>query len=125
MILSFAYLSTKLTPYLAFTMYTNKSSLYYLYFKLKLSYKNLKNRRRNIKFLDLFKLQSKTIIAHAVFITHCNIKPKQYNQIYYIKNSEKSNVKTVILIINKSLILHKICTPVRMLKLKSLIKTIL
>ena len=77
-------------------MRTNKPSLHYLYSKFRHSYKNLENRGRDMKLLDFFKPQLETIIAHTLFITHCNVKLRQYNQTYCTKNQEKFSKTTAI-----------------------------
>ena len=102
---------------------TNKLSLYYLYFKLRHSYKNLKNKSKDIKFLDLSRPQLETITAHIIFTTNHNIKLNQLYQIYLIEIWEKLNVTIVIPIVTIIRLLHRICIHLKMLKLRSYTKT--
>lgn len=102
---------------------TNKLSLYYLYFKLRYYYKNLENKRSDMKLLDLFKLQSEIITAHISLTIHLNVKVSLHNRIYRTKNKERLSKITTIQIVTKILSLHKICIPSKMLEPKSFIKT--
>ena len=116
-------MSTKLVLYLVFTIRINKSSLYYLYFKLKYNYKNLKNKDKDIKFLDLFKSQLETITIRVLFTTNCNIKLNQFYHIYLFESQKKLNVIIVIPIITKTQLLHRIYIYFKMLEFRNFTKT--
>ncbi len=106
-------------------MRTNKPSLHYLYFKPKPIYKSLENRDKDMKLLGLFKLQSKTIIAHIPLTSLRNVNSNQCNQTCRIENQEKLSATIVIQIVTKILILlHGICTHPRMPEPKNFLKVV-
>ena len=103
-------------------VYINKLSLYYLYFKLRYSYKNLGNKGRDKKLLKHFKSQLETITTHILLTTNRNVKLNQPNQIYLIEIRKMLNAITVISIMSKTQLLHKTCTHLMMLNQRSFTK---